>query len=556
MKYSKIFLINFFIQISIILFVSIFWTATYGTSDDWILDGWLNSNYTGQFEKESVFVSAIFSNSISYLYSLQLSIAWYSIILISITLVALTHWLTISTLENTIKKRNILIIINSSAAVIFLLWSYIGITFTSTAIICAVVGLYSLLKSQIEINASKININMGCTLLLAAYIIRPESLIGAIALFTPLIFLIIKKNKKTNFQKLKNLMPVIIIFFVTVIVNNYLEENQSTETKQFRTWVYKVQLFSDRPRLMELANVLDKAKWSANDYHMFSDMIYFDNLVFDEKWLENGILATNDYYQTPNLSFETFKLILSKYSYNISYLLPTFIGAAVLSLFLYRRKWDKDQVFFVISTLTVFAGIHLFLGIFMHNVPRVSLPLILGLLVILSSNWQELTTKLEQIRFQYAFLFLYFMCLIFAINGMNESRKIIDQQIDQSIATSNLIDKNYSGEVILVPGRQEFNQMRNPYNYVEKDPNPNVMMIGNWDTFSPQWDKRLLNLNLDSKNLSKDLLIKSNILWASQDFPEATVHILDFFSENNYGEYKFNKIVTLPNKATLRSLSK
>ena len=556
MKYSKIFLIDFFIQISVILFISIFWTATYGTSDDWILDGWLNSNYTGEFEKESVFVSAIFSNSISYLYSLQLSIAWYSIILMSITLVALTHWLTISTLENTIKKRNILIIINSSAAVIFLLWSYIGITFTSTAIICAVVGLYSLLKSQIEINASKININMGCTLLLAAYIIRPESLIGAIALFTPLIFLIIKKNKKTNFQKLKNLMPVIIIFFVTVIVNNYLEENQSKEMKQFRTWVYKVQLFSDRPRLMELENVLDKAKWSANDYHMFSDMIYFDNLVFDEKWLENGILATNDYYQTPNLSFETFKLILSKYSYNISYLLPTFIGAAVLSLFLYRRKWDKDQVFFVISTLTVFAGIHLFLGIFMHNVPRVSLPLILGLLVILSSNWQELTTKLEQIRFQYAFLFLYFMCLIFTINGMNESRKIIDQQIDQSIATSNLIDKNYSGEVILVPGRQEFNQMRNPYYYVGKDPNPNVMLIGNWDTFSPQWDKRLLNLNLDSKNLSKDLLIKSNILWASQDFPEATVHILDFFSENNYGEYKFNKIVTLPNKATLRSLSK
>ena len=556
MKYSKIFLINFFIQISVILFISIFWTATYGTSDDWILDGWLNSNYTGQFEKESVFVSAIFSNSISYLYSLQLSIAWYSIILMSITLVALTHWLTISTLENTIKKRYILIIINSSAAVIFLLWSYIGITFTSTAIICAVAGLYSLIKSQIEINNSKLNILMGCTLLLAAYIIRPESLIGAIALFTPLIFLIIKKNKKTNFQKLKNLMPVIIIFFVTVIVNNYLEENQSKEMKQFRTWVYKVQLFSDRPRLMELENVLDKAKWSANDYHMFSDMIYFDNLVFDEKWLENGILATNDYYQTPNLSFETFKLILSKYSYNISYLLPTFISAVVVSLFLYRRKWDLYQVFFVISTLTVFVGTHLFLGIFMHNVPRVSLPLILGLLVILSSNWQELTTKLEQKRIQYAFLFLYFTCLIFTLNSMNESRSIIDQQIDQSIATSNSIDKNYSGEVILVLGRQEFNQMRNPYHYLKKDPNPNVIMIGNWDTFSPQWDKRLLNLNLDSKNLSKDLLIKSNILWASQDFPEATVHILDFFSENNYGEYEFNKIVTLPNKATLRSISK
>ena len=556
MKYSKIFSIIFFIQLSIILFISIFWTATYGTSDDWMLDGWLNSTYTGEFEKESVFVSAIFSNLVSYLYSLQLSIAWYSIILMSITFVALTHWLTISILENILKKRYIPIIINSSATVIFLLWTYIGITFTSTAIICAFVGLYSLVKAQIEINVTKINNFMGGTLLLAAYIIRPESLISAIALFAPLIILIMKRNKKINIQKLKNFTFIFLLFLATVIVNKYVEDNQSMEMKQYRTWVYKVQLFSDRPRLVELENVLNQAKWSQNDYHMFSDMIYFDNLVFDEKWLESGILATKDYYQTPNLSLENFKLILSKYIYNIAYLLPTLIGAIAYSLFLYRRKWGKDQVFLVISTVSVFVGIHVFLGIYMHNVPRVSIPIILGLLITLSVNWRELATKREQKRIQFAFLFLYFMCFLFTIINMNENRIIINQQIDNSIATSKSIEKYYSEKVVLILGRQEFNQMRNPYIYLKNDPNPNVMMIGNWDTFAPQWDKRLFNLNLDSENLSKDLLTNSNILWASQDFPEATVHILNFFSENKYGKYQFNKIATLPNKATLRLLSK
>lgn len=556
MKYSKIFSIIFFIQLSIILFISIFWTATYGTSDDWMLDGWLNSTYTGEFEKESVFVSAIFSNLVSYLYSLQLSIAWYSIILMSITFVALTHWLTISILENILKKRYIPIIIDSSATVIFLLWTYIGITFTSTAIICAFVGLYSLVKAQIEINVTKINNFMGGTLLLAAYIIRPESLISAFALFAPLIILIIKRNRKINIQKLKNFTFIFLLFLATVIVNKYVEDNQSMEMKQYRTWVYKVQLFSDRPRLVELENVLNQAKWSQNDYHMFSDMIYFDNLVFDEKWLESGILATKDYYQTPNLSLENFKLILSKYIYNIAYLLPTLIGAIAYSLFLYRRKWGKDQVFLVISTVSVFVGIHVFLGIYMHNVPRVSIPIILGLLITLSVNWRELATKREQKRIQYTFLFLYFMSLLFTIINMNENRNIINQQIDNSIATSKSIEKYYSEKVVLILGRQEFNQMRNPYIYLKNDPNPNVMMIGNWDTFAPQWDKRLFNLNLDSENLSKDLLTNSNILWASQDFPEATIHILNFFSENKYGKYQFNKIATLPNKATLRLLSK
>jgi len=553
-KYTKIFVSYSFLQIFVIMISSTFWTPTYGTSDDWILDSWLNSNYTGEFEKESVFITAIFSISISYLYSLKLGIAWYPIILMSLIFYSINHWLTISTLENMFRKKYISTIINSSVTIIFLLWSYVGITFTATAIICAFVGIFSLIMIKIEVNNSKINIFNGYALILIAYIVRPESLLPVIAIFTPLLIFVFTRKNKTYKQNVMYLTPIFLLC-ATVMLNTYLEHNQSKEMQQYRTFVYKVQLFSDRPRMGEIPSVLDIAKWSVNNYHMFADMTYFDKHVFNIRWLQDGVTATKDYYKPNIRSSQYLKYIASKYLLDTAYLLPTFLGAIVYSLFLYKRKWQKVRIFYLVSTVTVFIGIHLYLGIFMHNVPRLSIPLLMGLLIILNSNWQELSVKREYNRFKFIFPFFYLMCILITMNNLNNDRYLKNQKIINSIATSNVIDEEYSEKIILIPGRLEFNNMRNPYLYSESDPIQNVISIGNWDTFSPQWNKRLLNLNLDSENLSEDILRKSNILWTFQDIPDTKGHILQFFHENGYGNYQFNKIKILPNKTTLYYLN-
>lgn len=211
MKYFKIYVSYSAMQIIVIIILSTFWATSYGTSDDWILDSWLNSNYTGEFEKESVFVTAIFSISISYLYSLKLGIAWYSIILMSLSFYSIIHWLTISTQNNILRKKYIPIFINFCAATIFLIWIYFEITFTSTAIICALVGLSSLIMAQINMHNTKINMYSGYSLILIAYIIRPESLIPVIVLFTPLIIYLAKELKKYLFEK----------YFVNTYINSF-----------------------------------------------------------------------------------------------------------------------------------------------------------------------------------------------------------------------------------------------------------------------------------------------------------------------------------------------
>ncbi len=555
MKYFKIYVSYSAMQIIVIIILSTFWATSYGTSDDWILDSWLNSNYTGEFEKESVFVTAIFSISISYLYSLKLGIAWYSIILMSLSFYSIIHWLTISTQNNILRKKYIPIFINFCAATIFLIWIYFEITFTSTAIICALVGLSSLIMAQINMHNTKINMYSGYSLILIAYIIRPESLIPVIVLFTPLIIYLAKRTKKISIRKVFYLTPILILS-ITIILNKYLENNQSKEMQQYRTFVYNVQLFSDRPRLVNILNELDRAKWSANEYHMFSDMIYFDKNIFNNRWLQDGIVATNYNYQSIIQGLQDFKYIWGKYSLNTQYLFPTFLGAIIYTLFLYKRKWQKSWILFIFSTIAIVIGIHLYMGIFLHNVPRVSIPLLFGLLITLNSNWQDLSINREYNRFKSIFLFLYCVCILITINNLNNYKNISNKKITNSIATSNAIEKEYPKKVILIPGRLEFNQMRNPYLYLDYDPNPNVMTIGNWDTFSPQWNKRLLNLNLDSENLADNILRESNILWSSTDYPDIKSHILDFYNEHGYGIYKFNKIGTLPNETFLHYIDK
>ena len=68
------------------LFLLAFAKPIYGTTDDYILNSWLNGSYSGINEKESIFITSIFSNLISSIYNFFPNIAWYPIFLLLVTL--------------------------------------------------------------------------------------------------------------------------------------------------------------------------------------------------------------------------------------------------------------------------------------------------------------------------------------------------------------------------------------------------------------------------------------------------------------------------------------
>jgi hypothetical protein len=554
--------LKFFLTVTVILYIatkitSTFWNPIYGTSDDWIIDSWLNSNKTGTYEKESVFISGIFSNLISYLYLQEFGFAWYSIVLVSVCSFSLVHWFVNSTLDKSLNKFKTAYFINISILILLFLWNYFSVTFTATAIIAASVGIYSLMKSVTSAELKKFNFIVGNFLLMFAYVIRPESLIGATAVFATTILIIFLANKN-EVRPLVNKIAITIILLGSVItVNKSIENNQSLEMKQFRSWVMKVQKFADRPRMIEVANNLDEASWSSNQYHLFTDMLYFDKNIINENWIDRGLTATNNYYLSPQIDYDRICKIFSKYYDNTKIMLLIFLFSMLFYIRTYWELFNFKQKYSLVFSLITFAGIHIFVGLFMHNVARVTIPLLFTLFLAISTNWWKTDIKVEKsnvkinyILFSFVVISLTFSTYQLSLYNSNNNKKIVIAN-----QTTKIIKENFGNRLILYPGRQEFDVFRNPYIYVGKDPVANSIMFGNWDTFSPQWNKRVEKLGIDSKNISKSLLIDNRVLWATQDFPQATIHLLNFFKEGNYGDFQFNLISDLPNGAKLRYLS-
>ena len=61
----------------------------YGTTDDYILDSWLNGTYTGEYESDSIFISSFASNLVSFLYSLTNIFPWYPLLLLIFNLISI-----------------------------------------------------------------------------------------------------------------------------------------------------------------------------------------------------------------------------------------------------------------------------------------------------------------------------------------------------------------------------------------------------------------------------------------------------------------------------------
>jgi hypothetical protein len=82
---------------------------------------------------------------------------------------------------------------------------------------------------------------------------------------------------------------------------------------------------------------------------------------------------------------------------------------------------------------------------------------------------------------------------------------------------------------------------------VKKDLNPNVFMVGNWDTFSPHWYKRAKQLGLDEKSIIKNLLLNPDVLWSGPTVPNTTLNLINYLQEAGYGVIAPEKVGLLPN---------
>ena len=511
------------------IFLSAFFKPIYGTTDDYILNSWLNGSYTGNQENESIFITPIFSNIMSFCYELSNAISWYPLTLLLITFLSILRLTKMvknsESLQQGIKYLNYLVLIS------FLAWSFLGITYTATAIIAGVAGWISIVESLTK--EVKRNITYGFILIFISIIIRPESFIGATLIVIPFLLKRFKLNR-TNALKLAALIIVVLITFIT---NYFLEKNESIEIMDYRIWAKKVQMFAGRPRMEAAAKVIGETGWTPSQYNLFVDLAYFDQKTFNNNWIDSGIKATQKLNNRPVVNSQKIQIIVKEYINSTTVFIYALLIVGVLLLLSLRRI--RQPMVLIISILN-FGSIHLLSGLFLHNVSRVTIPFIVIFILSLSYSINPTVNK----RFVMSInllLVLIFSTFFFKLNNIIE-KKIIDSEKYRSVLVNDL-----SNKIVFIHGNQEYSQNSNPYIAVKKDLNPNVFMVGNWDTFSPHWEKRAKKLGLDENSITDNLLSNPNVLWSGPTVPNTTLNLFNYLKEAGYEVIDPEKVGLLPN---------
>ena len=188
------------------------------------------------------------------------------------------------------------------------------------------------------------------------------------------------------------------------------------------------------------------------------------------------------------------------------------------------------------------------LGLYFQNVARVSVPILIGLIIFLATISGKTTNK-------YATAILSFVTITYLTFSMyNLNYENIQKKLKNSNNT-NFININFANNIILIHGNQEFAQFSNPYQLNKVDSNPNVFMVGNWDTFSPHWYKRADNLGINGKDLTNELINNEKILWTAPSIPDTTFNLKNLLKEQGYGEVDAVRIESLPDGNDIRKFS-
>jgi hypothetical protein len=151
------------------------------------------------------------------------------------------------------------------------------------------------------------------------------------------------------------------------------------------------------------------------------------------------------------------------------------------------------------------------------------------LLVVLDSKVNNLSSS-KTLYFSSAFLLFL---LLFPEKGIFNEVKLNNKNIESANLLSRELIK-FDGQAIFIgPGNTEFYNYTNPYISPAQWDSPEIITVGNWDTFSPHWYKRNKSVGIEQKSVY-EALFNSDTFWLSNSLPDTSYMVELFLKENGF----------------------
>ena len=487
----------FVINVLFLSVVLLFFTPGYETNDDtfmMMISGGINGNAPSE---TLVIFHYTISFLLKYLFSLPININWYTLLqygVIFLSSIIFSYYLL-----KLIKKKTIGILAVALLLFAFYFRFYITPQYTSNVLILGiaamVVFLDVILNKENSEKKKLLKSAFGIACIVLVSLIRDTTIKGLLMIAFPLFFYYFIKLRSWYIPVFFTLW-LAIFFIVSTTQRSYYEDKHPECFTRFDAQ----QVLLNYPMNPD-QDVLDKVKWSKNDYELMMCWFYVDPLKYNAesmKSLSEQIHSVRSPKETISKFFEGF---WSSKRY-------TLIGLSIL-IYLLLRVPTKDKLEIAILLFS-FLGVIGYLSTRMHLPHRVFVPFLfyavmLGVVITLYKNnsWKLPDNKILKSAiigaFTVAFSFQVYGNKIL-INITNTNRL----SYNETIASL----KNHDDKVFIVPN------CAYPYLGIPIFTHPKNLELGNivftgWLIQLPPFNQMLAKYNI--KNITKDLYERDDL---------------------------------------------
>ena len=567
-------IVNYFVVYLVLysfiaVLINHFTYPTQGVNDDEFFAQLVSGEFTGQRESFMHISPASpqwsFGFVVTKFYLLNSTISWYYLILLFTVLISIT-FMTIMISKNyrSLTPERLFIII---LAITFLLWFVPAPTYTSTAFISSLAGIFVFVAASRNKLSNKFF--LLCSILLTwGMSIRTESFYATMLFFVPIIFMVIllsRKNMKFFFRKvlIVSALPLMVYSTNLIVDDQKFSQSGWKEYKLFNESRYAIQ--DNEAERVIAENPIDYG-WTNTEYRLFDSY----NFISIESFSGEKLKSIYETYKTKSnlsteVSFEDLNKRWSTYFapfYSLIYS-TLFIVLFFITFFLLKenRNTAVKFIFWSLISLMFNCALVVAITIFLRLPERIVFPISFFFPVVIILIASILRIENDTKTIDPKRLIIGFSILVIYISLLWPSiRHLYTLKINPAYTSFWGEQKQFFRETaqnkILVGNASQFKSVwSNPYSQKDQQNNLSIYPLG-WYTFSPYWIQRGKLLGINDIAIGKELLVNSSLLWVSDDI--IVKDVIDLISKQSsidveskklssktfdYGEYNIYSIV-------------
>ena len=534
------FLLRFFFLILLATVTAIFGYPVFGTTDDNILAGFVDGSYTGERESKLIFIRPLIGTILNAFQGVLPNLGIYSLFLLILLIASFSNFGTLMSLQTkNPSSKKIFDYLWLVVSIPIIAWFTLAPTYTAASMIITLVNLMSLIVVIFSKNMKKLIFITVCTSMLFTFgvLIRPEGAIGVILVSIPVTVLIYLQQRYVNLNKLLIATFTLLIFLgLDIFIQSRLNNSEWKEYDKWNNLRHQVQHRVSQNYLGEFQEVNG---WTVPELNLFVTIAFGDKKTFNAEWLKPAFESTSFTrgvsgvvnVSVPEAIGKMFKIFKS-YPYLVVIQLTLFL--VILNVFRINIL-GKLKIFFVINS-TIVASLY-YMSATLHTPERGVIPLLYAstLMLITTTLFFELRENLKIINAR-IFCLGVIGISIFLPNGILETRSknILNTEL-AILASSELTEFNDKG-IYIGPGNAEFYEYRNPYTNLAYWKTPVIITAGNWETFSPHWQKRLRVNGIDQTSIYDELFIE-NRFWFANPIPDTSYMVELYIREQGLTDF-------------------